>query len=42
MKISLGLVKNVGILFCSIFTAVTVTSCTINLSIGNKNEIYIV
>lgn len=41
MKISLGLLKNVGILFCSIFTVVTVTSCIINLLIGNTNETYI-
>lgn len=41
MKISLGLLKNVGILFCSIFTVVTVTSCIINLLMGNENETYI-
>ena len=41
MKISLGLLKNVGILFCSIFTVVTVISCIINLLMGNENETYI-
>lgn len=41
MKISLGLLKNVGILFCSIFSVVTVTSCIINLLLGNANETYI-
>lgn len=41
MKISLGLLKNIGILFCSIFTVVTVTSCIINLLMGNENETYI-
>lgn len=30
-----------GILFCSIFTVVTVTSCIINLLMGNENETYI-
>lgn len=30
-----------GILFCSIFTVVTVTSCIINLLMGNANETYI-
>lgn len=41
MKISLGLLKNIGILFCSIFSVVTVTSCIINLLLGNANETYI-
>ena len=41
MKISLGLLKNIGILFCSIFSVVTVTSCVINLLLGNANETYI-
>ena len=41
MKISLGLLKSVGILFCSIFTVVTVTSCIINLLMWNENETYI-
>ena len=37
MKISLGLLKNIGILFCSIFSVVTVTSCIINLIMNRKD-----
>lgn len=41
MKISCRLLKNIAVLFCIIFTVVTVTSCIINLLMGNENETYI-
>lgn len=41
MKISCRLLKNIAVLFCIIFTVVTVTSCIINLLLGNANETYI-
>ncbi len=40
MKITYRLLKNIGILFCSIFTVATIASCLINLLIGNLSDTY--
>lgn len=41
MKISCRLLKNIAVLFCIIFTVVTVASCIINLLMGNTNDTYL-
>ena len=40
MKITCRLLKNIAILFCSIFTVATIAGCIINLLIGNTNDTY--
>ena len=40
MKITCRLLKNIAILFCSIFTVATIASCIINLLMGNTNDTY--
>ncbi len=41
MKIDCRLLKNIAILFCSIFTTVTIASCVINLLLGNATDTYL-
>ncbi len=41
MKITARLLKNIAILFCSIFTVVTIVSCVINLLLGYTSDTYL-